>query len=1434
MKKILLIFAFLTATIAQAQTVIKIGAPSPTQIVDSINARTGENRIDASAIKNLPTTGIPNDGSVTAIKIATDAVSTIKIQNSAVSGIKILNGTITEDKLDGSVQTKLNATGGGATTLNNTVTSTATDEAATANVAKVLQDQINGLSSGSTNPNIVIANTLADITNAGANAVLEIRGNITLTANYTPPVNQVWGYITGSVNVGTFTLSNNGVKHFFNNKQLGLNLSLGSITGDVVLLNDKLYLSNIGGLDNNSFDNWKAVYNGLHIVNQNSSTLYFNKQTAIDTYYMQVYDDTYLSPFFSEQNDNLNTLTVGNGYDNVTITGDGKTKIKTYADNLDGSAVFFFHNTENSKIHGLHFIGDRYEHFYDEVIRVTAGATSAGNVRLVIREYADFSNSTVENLINELIPLTTGNLEQTRQQVIDYINTNAAFPNHTASAVVGSTTDIQLRTAAGQYTDAIFTNVSSGATVSYRLKFYEWGHCIVQGSRAVNSQITNNIIQDYHGDGIAKGEHGNGTPNIDFADLTQGFINDAGVVSASTDYYYLTGTRNMPSPHQWFMFTTNTATSVKLLHFRYWMLYYDENDNFIEKSPTLTPFDTYNYPTEFKKYRILVDNSGSEMSEFNYFVNSTSYPEGGLIAWNTFKDNRRHGITNVLINQVVEHNTFDRNSGISPEIDLNIEDWQKRVGGQIVRYNIFNTTNVANISLKGPNGVQIYGNRFKQGSYSINNALGSDVKKLAITVSYARNAKIYNNEFLNKTTYVDIMTTSYNNFYTNSVLALRNGSPKVYNETFVNSRIGDGRIGSVAGEGLGGGSGAILENSVFYINEDWGNNSFILERNTITHKNNRYYFNHKASNHFALTDESLREVQFNSTSNNFMTSLEATINNGEHEGSYDGTYVYGAKVASNMLHRVGWSQYAAPNKNFDISTSLNIQNGYEKDFTIENGKVKGWFWLELGEYPTTGGGNYKTIKVKNVEINVPARVDATEGHLNNSKFGSGITLQNLVRVTKDANVNLVFENVKFISEDETTGLFMYFGNRGTVDLVDCTFDAPNAENVNFNSTGDERTSGVYAGPNTGVITITRPITPGNRITFTGATIITAGSGEANTATNLGTGEGLATTKSGLSLPFKSLVAGTGVTITSDANEVTINSTATGGGATNLTYTASPTNGIVASDTGTDATIPLADGTNAGLISPSEKTSISTISGKQDAITLTTTGTSGAATLSAGTLNIPQYAGGVNLASNLLLTNGTGSSPQNGVTSTVGGNPNSFYKTILNGTGYLTVNNNGTLTQTLFSSSGIRPSITGVQDFGNSANGYRDGWFTRNIYALAFRTSGGTVDQLVTGTGTLVANNFLSAPTVQRTSASIPQVISHSNSTVLFTIGTDLTYTIQPNSTVAAPIGTRIFIKNRSATSVTVVAGAGVTYNGNMVLAAGESGFIVQGLIDEWD
>jgi len=65
--------------------------------------------------------------------------------------------------------------------------------------------------------------------------------------------------------------------------------------------------------------------------------------------------------------------------------------------------------------------------------------------------------------------------------------------------------------------------------------------------------------------------------------------------------------------------------------------------------------------------------------------------------------------------------------------------------------------------------------------------------------------------------------------------------------------------------------------------------------------------------------------------------------------------------------------------------------------------------------------------------------------------------------------------------------------------------------------------------------------------------------------------------------------------------------AAGLGATNLGYTASATNGVVTNTSGSDATIPLGTGTNAGLIAPANTTKLGniTISGAVDLDALNT-------------------------------------------------------------------------------------------------------------------------------------------------------------------------------------------------------------------------------------
>ena len=79
-------------------------------------------------------------------------------------------------------------------------------------------------------------------------------------------------------------------------------------------------------------------------------------------------------------------------------------------------------------------------------------------------------------------------------------------------------------------------------------------------------------------------------------------------------------------------------------------------------------------------------------------------------------------------------------------------------------------------------------------------------------------------------------------------------------------------------------------------------------------------------------------------------------------------------------------------------------------------------------------------------------------------------------------------------------------------------------------------------------------------------------------------------------PLEEITLGTNLSLTGN----TLNAAGGGSGATNLAYTASPAGGTVTSDTGTDADLPLADGTNAGLMSPAQHSKLAGLPSSADA------------------------------------------------------------------------------------------------------------------------------------------------------------------------------------------------------------------------------------------
>ncbi len=132
MKKTIYIISFLLCNFAIGQVDIVIGGtPSPKQIIDSLNAKTGDDRIDVTAIKNTSDIITPitldeynamteaekianagrqvvdENGEPTAISVVDGSITTAKIANSAISSAKILDETITESKLGLDIQALL-------------------------------------------------------------------------------------------------------------------------------------------------------------------------------------------------------------------------------------------------------------------------------------------------------------------------------------------------------------------------------------------------------------------------------------------------------------------------------------------------------------------------------------------------------------------------------------------------------------------------------------------------------------------------------------------------------------------------------------------------------------------------------------------------------------------------------------------------------------------------------------------------------------------------------------------------------------------------------------------------------------------------------------------------------------------------------------------------------------------------------------------------------------------------------------------------------------------------------------------------------------------------------------------------------------------------------------------------------------------------------
>jgi hypothetical protein len=187
----------------------------------------------------------------------------------------------------------------------------------------------------------------------------------------------------------------------------------------------------------------------------------------------------------------------------------------------------------------------------------------------------------------------------------------------------------------------------------------------------------------------------------------------------------------------------------------------------------------------------------------------------------------------------------------------------------------------------------------------------------------------------------------------------------------------------------------------------------------------------------------------------------------------------------------------------------------------------------LGSLDTSGSNNVLVWDSSDCKIKVNTSLGAGgTGEINSGiNCGSGVGL-----FRGKGGVNLCFKSL--VGGTNTTITQSPDSNTLTIAT---TGEGNTGQNI---GTGD---AGVYASKS-GVALQFRRIAGGSNVNIVeGTNTITVNStGEANTASSLGGGCRITAPKSGVNLPFKSLVAGSNITLNDNGNEITINSTAGGG------------------------------------------------------------------------------------------------------------------------------------------------------------------------------------------------------------------------------------------------------------------------------------------------
>lgn len=907
---------------------------------------------------------------------------------------------------------------------------------------------IGGVGGGTSNPNITIVTSVAEINAVAAGGIAEVQQDIDAASGTISPNNNVTISLVGGDVTDIGSVVGDDTSFFFINENQVFDISGATVSGTFKGGNQNA--SNFGLVADDITDNRNALKQGLFITNYCGTDFILNPQDT-NIYKIQATDvKTEIIPFYPTRYSDLPYVSGGNLRIPKGVT------LEKIPDNLEKTSLVGFYDCDGSKIYGGGTIkGDRYEHDYQVSYHVTAAPSSGTYVTLQILEIDEQLDNIVTKTILENISVSTGSLATIKSEILAAINGgNAAFDDYTATLVSGD--EFRINGVAGQYFRPTLTAGDTDLTDGlgndiYAVQYtHEDGYLITVGSVADNVIIDGLTLRESTGEALIANFQGNGDSaitaftraNIDF---DTGVITDSG----SGSYMYADDLRDITGyPHPWAYLIQNSFASTLSLYPTYRIMWYDASNVFIESTPVLQMFRRINFEPEWKKARLVFDYTPNE-SSFNWYFDSKSVPLGGVLSNCNLIENRRQSISNPQPDLQIINNRFTKVGGAAPNYHIDWEDNGKLSTDGLVFGNTFDGTGAGALIMKGNIGTKVVNNVFEA-------PVNDKFSKTAIATAWSRNILIQGNTFNERSNAYGIGTLVNSNHNDGGEIIISAGGGRISNEFFLNTTIRDGEDTGVLTDAPEA-STPIVSNSTFAYNREWlpYYANLIREYGTIGWENVTFAFNDKASMHYT-TGVTFPLVELSgSIVNNSWHARKTITNDGEHNGYYKDFTITGLTPVDTERHSAAAEFYAHGGiDGLKSSVNISIRYGYPVDgVEYKDIKVKGWLNLGLDQYPSTnGGGDYDTIYVINPNIEIPVETASDEGYLDNTNYGGNEWTTAFRTPAKDVNIVVIGGIIRSLGD--VTGYILKAEQYGTLDFIGTRFisDAATAETIDLTDT----------------------------------------------------------------------------------------------------------------------------------------------------------------------------------------------------------------------------------------------------------------------------------------------------------------------------------------------------------------------------------------------